>query len=291
LLSKDKEKRLSISHTLAHPFITGKEPRRMVGDSARRDLFLSYRVNSDKKLVREIYNRLTSKGFSVFWDEVCLQDGQNWTEGFADELLDCSVFVPVLSESALKSRFQDLKEDTKDIDNVLLEHRLALEYRRRNLLKAIFPIAVGKLVNGHYSDYYASGCGPHCPELTVKSVEAKFCGHIERQGLGSPFIPNMTVLAIYEGIAVNQGAKIEGPEYEFEALVDRVVDRLCSLVETTQADLNISTSVSDRVSSLGAELAKAQERVGCLERQLQEERNEKQDLLARVRAFENSQHV
>jgi len=295
LLAKDKKNRLSISHTLAHPFITGKEPRRMVGDSARRDLFLSYRVSSDAILVEKIYKRLTTKGFSVFWDKVCLQDGQNWAEGFADELLDCSVFVPILSESALKSSFQDLKEDSK-VDNVLLEHRMALEFRRRNLLKAIFPIAVGKLVNGHYLDYYVSCCGPRCPELTVKSVEAKFCGHIERQGLGSPFIPNMTVLAIYEGITVNHGAKIEGPECEFEALVDGVVNRICTLVEATKvglgsSQLNVSTLVSGRGSSLGAELAKAQERVGYLERQLEQERKEKQDLHSRVRAFENSQLV
>lgn len=296
LLSKDITKRLSISHALAHPFISGKEPRRMVGDTAKRDLFLSYRVSSDSILVEKIYMGLTKKGYSVFWDKLCLKDGQNWIEGFADELLDCSVFVPILSESALKSRFQDLKEDTEDVDNVLLEHRMALEYRRRNFLKAIFPIAVGKLVNGYYSDYYASGCGPRCPNLIVKSVEAKFYGHIERQGLGSPFIPNLTVLAIYQGITVNHGAKIEGPENQFEALVDSVIDRICTLVETTKADLsssqlNVSTSVSDRVSSLGAELAKAQERVGYLERQLQQERKEKEELLARMHPFGNSEYV
>lgn len=141
------------------------------------------------------------------------------------------MFVPILSEAALKHRFKALLEDSVYVDNVLLEHRMAIEYRRRNLLSAIFPVAVGTLMNGQYNDYYDNGCGPDCSQITVQSIESKFCQHLERQGLGVPYVANMTVGEIYKHITDNQGAKIKGSEQEYDAMINSIVDRICVIVE------------------------------------------------------------
>ena len=44
LLNQDPCKRISMDQVLNHPFITGKSPARMTGDTAEFDVFISYRV-------------------------------------------------------------------------------------------------------------------------------------------------------------------------------------------------------------------------------------------------------
>ena len=107
-------------------------------------LFISYRVSSDADLVERMYHQLRGIGVDVWWDKKCLPPGQLWEDGFADGLFSADVFVPILSKRALAG-FAELHADSP-CDNVLLEHRLALELKARNELSGIFPVFVGEPV-------------------------------------------------------------------------------------------------------------------------------------------------
>jgi serine/threonine protein kinase len=149
LLQRDPQKRfLSCSHALEHPFLTGKTPKRVVGQDAEYDVFLSYRVNSDAKHIKLLHRILTQRGLRVYWDAVCIRDGKPWEREFAEGLIASKVFVPFISRKAVNQKdeiynnFSLLKSDSH-CDNVLLEHRLAFELRDRGYIESIFPVGLG----------------------------------------------------------------------------------------------------------------------------------------------------
>jgi hypothetical protein len=149
LLQRDPHKRfLSCSHALEHPFLTGKTPKRVVGQEAEFDVFLSYRVASDSKHIKLLHRVLTQKGLNVYWDVLCIRDGEPWQKEFAEGLIASKVFVPFISRQAVNQRgnvrnnFSLLRNDS-DCDNVLLEHRLAFELRDRGYIESIFPVCLG----------------------------------------------------------------------------------------------------------------------------------------------------
>jgi serine/threonine protein kinase len=84
LLNKDPNKRISLSKVLVHPFVTGKNCARMIGETPIYDVFLSYRVDSDEVHAETIYNLLTAADIKVFWDKKCLQLGIPWEEVCVD---------------------------------------------------------------------------------------------------------------------------------------------------------------------------------------------------------------
>jgi serine/threonine protein kinase len=123
----------TMSHVLAHPYFSKQKTGRLLGEgnnnnnnNASYDIFLSYRVDSDAFLTSLFYEELSQRGINVWWDQKCLKNGLNWEEGFCDGLVNSAVFIPLLSKQAIKERFETLQE-TSYCDNVLLEHRLALE--------------------------------------------------------------------------------------------------------------------------------------------------------------------
>jgi hypothetical protein len=210
LLSKDPVKRPGIARILQHPFLTGKRATRLDTDLAEFDAFLSYRVASDSKHVEALYNALTSVGLKVWWDKKCLLPGEPWEEGFCRGLVKSAVFIPILSKGAIRhptsarQNFELLTESSA-CDNVLLEHRLALELRDRNLIEVIYPLYIGDLdsATNQYKEYIKEGpdrCHPVCPQVAVKSVEGKLREHLELQGLGEPYRETMTVREVMADI-------------------------------------------------------------------------------------------
>ena len=82
LLQKDPLKRPPMSRVLQHPFLTGKSMIRGEGDEAEFDVFVSYRVHSDKELALTLYHRLTGLGLRVWLDSISLEPGLKWEDGF-----------------------------------------------------------------------------------------------------------------------------------------------------------------------------------------------------------------
>ena len=226
LLMKDPSKRPDASHTLAHPFLTGKRAARMIGEEAEYDVFLSYRVKSDFYHCKLIYEMLTKIGLRVWWDKKCLQYGVDWEKGFCEGLIKSRAFIPLLSRAGLHN-FERLAESSL-CDNLLLEYRLALELQSFNLIEFVFPIFIGDSSGDStdpractYTNYYTSDCSPNCPDLVVKSVEEKLCEHLNSQGLGAPIISNPTVKDTYESLTKHQGGFIQGAGKDaFKAVVD-----------------------------------------------------------------------
>ena len=123
---------ISITHTFAGTRVKKKAPE---GNSEDLwDLFLSYRVAAEAKLVEEMYWRLqglevvlangTSRRLRVFWDRECLRSGESWEAGFCHALCRTSLVVLIMSRKSF-THVPDLKPDSP-CDNVILEHRLAL---------------------------------------------------------------------------------------------------------------------------------------------------------------------
>lgn len=66
LLCVDKLRRANIYQALNHPFLTGRNAVRMIGEKAEFDVFISYRVASDAHNVEKLYNLLTQNGLKVW---------------------------------------------------------------------------------------------------------------------------------------------------------------------------------------------------------------------------------
>ena len=218
MLHKDPLQRPSLARVLAHSFLSGKKVARMVGDQAKYDVFLSYRVASDTQHVEKLYDSLSAQGFKVFLDKKSLLPGVDWEQGFCEGLVNSRAFVPLLSRDAINhpdkdwQNFSKLTADSK-CDNVYLEHRLAVELQGLGLIEKIFPVFIGDCdaTTLEYSDYFGSGCQPTLFDITVKSVEEKLRHHMECQALGTPIVPNRTVKSVVDSVAACQGAFIVGP--------------------------------------------------------------------------------
>jgi len=205
-----------MAQVLQHPFLTGKEALRLQGEEAAFDVFISYRVASDRALAENLFTVLTAAGTRVWLDAKCLQPGESWEDGFCSGLAQSSIFIPILSRGAIKN-FSQLSS-TSPCDNVLLEHLLAIEFQRRALLQFIYPLFVGDLEAGKtYRNYFSSGCHPQVDStVRVPSVEKKFSEHLDRLALGCSILTDaeMPVAVILEGITKNQGSFLEGPADE-----------------------------------------------------------------------------
>jgi hypothetical protein len=224
LLHKDPTKRPSIARALQHPFFTGQKVVRMAGDAAEWDVFISYRVASDAKIAEALHSERTKLGLRVFYDKVCLRTGQEWRDGFFDGLVKSRLFLPIISRGAIKTvdasnnnvwgNWEALTASS-GCDNVLLEHRAALECRDRGLLEAVVPLFVGDETappSGIRGEYFKGGCEPKPADVVVASVEAELISQLDRAGLGTPYANNVTSKKVFELIKGFQGASLENEE-------------------------------------------------------------------------------
>jgi len=231
MLSKSPAMRPSMSAILDHPYVSGKDSVRMVGDPYVYDAFISYRVSADAELAKNLHQKLTDRGLNVFWDKVCLQDGKPWEVGFCEGLVNSRVFVALISEDAVahptndRSCFNRLTA-TSICDNVLLEHQLALELEELGMLEYIYPVMIGKR-NGRVYDRFNSSCYGTLPDVSVQDVQKKLTEHMSRQALGAPLQFDRTVKATVKGIHAHQGGFIEGEYNDSLGLVVEKIVTLC----------------------------------------------------------------
>lgn len=236
LLNKDPKRRPSASRVLQHPFLTGINVTRLQGEVALFDVFLSYRVSTDSMLVERFYNDLISRGITVWWDKKCLLPGQNWEAGFCKGLVRSANFVALLSRGAINNEHIDRQnfeklQSNSPCDNVLLEWQLALELQERGMLSGVLPVMIGDVDgNGSYSHYFASGCNPQAPDIVVKSVENKLREHLDREGLGSPYLEGVTVKSTLSTLLSNQGGFFEG---EVECAIVSITQTIIDMIRTS----------------------------------------------------------
>ena len=89
----------------------------------------------------------------------------NREDGFCDGLVKSRTIIMLLSRDAINhatNKRQSFVELTAEspCDNVLLEHRMALEFRALGLLQNIFPVMIGDFDETTivYSNYFAKVC-------------------------------------------------------------------------------------------------------------------------------------
>jgi hypothetical protein len=206
LLSRDPARRPSAKRVLAHPFLTGRAATRLEGDAAEFDVFISYRVAADSWLAEQLYERLTAAecGLRVWWDKECLEGGMPWEEGFCKGLVKSRVFVPLLSRGACAAL--DHLGAASPCDNLLLEHRLALELHERGLTERVFPLFLGDLDaaglrHGRYTFTGPTACHPlDVADVAVEAVEGRLLSILEQEGLGLPLREGVTVKGVLKGI-------------------------------------------------------------------------------------------
>jgi hypothetical protein len=219
------------THVLSHSFFTGKQVRRMAGQEAEFDVFISYRVDSDAVIARKMYDMLTGKGFAVWLDVHKLKDGVSWEEGFCNGLVNSRAFLPIISSAAIKARFENLTEISK-CDNVLLEHRLATELQARGMIEYIYPLFVGDLdtVTQQYGNYFHQGCAPSpASSACVSAVEEKLKIHLDNQGLGLPYKTSPSVREVLASISICQGGRVEGND--LDVILDSIAVRVSKMVQ------------------------------------------------------------
>mmetsp|Transcript_19108 Transcript_19108/g.26270 ORF Transcript_19108/g.26270 Transcript_19108/m.26270 type:complete len:264 (-) Transcript_19108:332-1123(-) len=214
----------------------------MLGEVAEFDVFLSYRVQSDVKHAEILYDKLTSAGLKVWWDKKSLMPGVPWKQGFCDGMVKSLVFLPLLSREAINSSSVEkqnfsLLSRSSQCDNVLLEHRLALELMERGIIMNIYPVLIGDLVDdahgGSYSDYFASGCHPQLTNaVIVESVEHALQDQLNRLCFGTPLLDEQTVPVVLDSILKNQGCLVDGPQ---ESAFDSVMNDVILMVRQKRA--------------------------------------------------------
>ena len=215
------ESRQSITTTASREEKTVQRHPRL--EAMRYDVFLSYRVAADAKLVESMYDKLkamevkagnTKRMLRVFWDKVCLVAGEDFETGFARALCNSRVVVIVMSRSAYQNTCT-LKESSP-CDNFILEHILTMELVDRKRLSAVLPVFVGDLkscegVGSLYTNFFQSGCLPKdVPDVVVSSINQKVNDYLSELGmhLSSP----RTVNKVLRDITQRQGVFLEGPE-------------------------------------------------------------------------------
>ena len=260
VLRREPGERASLQSIIEHPFFTGVETVRLLSEAAAEwDVFLSYRNDSDSGTAQLLYRLLKAKGLRVNLDSECLAAGLDWEVGFCDGLVKSRCFVPIQSRAAIESRFAALNEASY-CDNVLLEHRLAVELQRRGLLERVFPVLLGDATAGGFAKYVFTRTASQSP---VDQVETKLREHLDRQGLGEPLETRPNVAQVLQSITKCQGGKVEGTG-TLESLLEGIADKVQGMV----ADLGRGVGAAGGASA-GA-FGTREMRIALLEQQLRD---------------------
>ena len=226
----------------------------MFAAAPKWDFFISYRSDINLLEARALYDLLTENGLrkNTFFDKVCLPDGENWENEFCKGLVDSRVFVPVVSEDAIKNpdsskpwfNFESLLEDQDRCDNVFLEHCLALELRQRGYIEKVFPVFIGKKktdddgATTYVKIDHRLEMPRNCPDKVIKAVQTKVGQHLDNNSLGSPY-KQRTVAAVWKEIANCQGAEVEGASsVAFQGPVKRLLGLTKSVSQLSPPSLN-----------------------------------------------------
>ena len=194
----------------------------------------------------------------TYRDKLCLEPGVDWEQGFCEGLVSSRAFVPLLSRDAINhptkdwQNFSKLTVDSK-CDNVFLEHRLAIELQELGMIEKVFPIFIGDLdfTTDEYSDYFGSGCHPKLPDVSIVAVEEKLRHHMENQALGTPLVPDRTVVSVVTAITSCQGAFIRGESHAtFQAAADSIANMVTAvLIEPVTLPTSTAVGALDGMSS------------------------------------------
>ena len=204
--------------------------------NATWDVFISYRQESDIKLVELLYKSLISltvlengneRKLRVFWDVKELEKGKDWQDSFLQAITNSCLIVSVLSSGTF-SKMHNLTPSSA-CDNVVLEQEIALILHETGKA-VIFPLLVGNLINVDgvgevYTDFFSDGCMGTLPDIQVEQIGEKLQNILPN--IISHKSPSRTVKQVFDEILRVQGAFLKGDripavEYVVHAIHDCV---------------------------------------------------------------------
>ncbi|KAI8810008.1 hypothetical protein BJ742DRAFT_867947 [Cladochytrium replicatum] len=114
---------------------------------AHHDIFVSYRRQNEGELVKMLVPFLEKVGkrrlgtkVDVFWDQQCLNDAQNWREGFINGLQQSRVIVYLLSAESIKTMNNNVLAGKED--NMLIEIEKGIELAGNSPNVRLCPVLV-----------------------------------------------------------------------------------------------------------------------------------------------------
>jgi len=139
----------------------------------KHDVFINYRVATDKDLALKLFLSLSSekrsdgKSYQPYLDVQCLNDGEDWEMGFLYGLQGAAVALLLISDDGLK-RIEGANEHQ---DNVLLEFEKALEKMEHDEM-IVLPLFVGKNVDGGLFKKFSNFPGSQYPDAKHASEKS-----------------------------------------------------------------------------------------------------------------------
>ena len=106
------------------------------------DVFINYRVETDKDFAEKLYHELKHRSVHAFLDKKCLKVGMPWKDGFLKGLRSSKYFIACISRAGL-AKIRDPNQ-AHCYDNVLLEYETALNIKSLFTRPYIIPLFLGE---------------------------------------------------------------------------------------------------------------------------------------------------
>ena len=184
------------------------------------DLFLSYRVASEREIAPRLHDKLLSAAVlssalppRVYLDRESMEKGRSWEHSFIAGIFAARVFVPLCTwggDGALGSvgRLTHLTPESAGVDNVLLEWVLALELHRQGRIRKIMPLLFGAAAGEGFSPFPFGNVG-QVPDSVSEPTMRRAREHLEEAGVAvSEGFRDQTVRGVVEAMLAFQGVKL-----------------------------------------------------------------------------------
>ena len=171
------------------------------------DVFISHRWDENNDIITKmLYDALLGnitigtnhRAVQVFFDDVRLKEGQQIQRVFGDALINSTIFVPIVCDSAFKKM---LHHNPAEEDNVLIEWMLALECMQdpsQSKVRAIYPLMFGERnTDGSVSPFDASIKHSLPSTIPTKSIEIVKRLLAEHRKKDSPELDYRTVQSVF----------------------------------------------------------------------------------------------
>lgn len=116
-----------------------------------------------------------------------------------------------------RANFEELREG--DCDNVLLEHRLALEL-------SILPLLIGQCNDGVFDCFSFAQLPSELPRIQVRALETKLREHLDNHCLGTPYAPLQIALSLISRLRSAAAIFLHPTRYDEQATVQDVFKRI-----------------------------------------------------------------
>ncbi|KAI8803713.1 P-loop containing nucleoside triphosphate hydrolase protein, partial [Cladochytrium replicatum] len=155
--------------------------------SASHDIFVSYRRENEGDLVKTLVPYLEKVGkrrlghkMSVFWDQKCLNDAQNWKEGFINGLQQSRVIVYLLSAESFTTMNQNVLAGKED--NVLIEIEKGIELAENSPNVCLCSVLLDTIdgVRNSFNDQLVSVFSPDAFVISQSTSGKTLCDTISR---------------------------------------------------------------------------------------------------------------